>query len=485
MLMKQRKVILMLMAAGALLLSGCQKDENGAGREIRFRADSNAGTRTSYSGQMTGNVERIDWSDGDLIRIYSDVSVNRNIADQHWSDYRIVGSSISADGAESHAKIDNLPGGNGLVWGAAGDYRFFAIYPNLACADGASGILSAAIPATQTAGDMSNAVMTACTSATSTTNYRGTDITLAFSPAFTAFEFTFNSDIPLEVSAFELNAEASAPALAGSYTVTYATDGTATYGCTAATGRKISTTFATPATIDATTPLTFTLFALPQDLTGLSLTFTVQGAGMSTPETRTLKLKYSSTASEHPGEYVPFAARKKHKILGTMQGTWCFRYITLTGEAIDWTEKDITLATNDLPQASQFLVTGAQNVYSDLHPTDAYKNYRQTWVVPAAGATVKFKIFSPVGGSYNVTPQGATGKFTVSGSLSGSIKELSEPGDTEVTLNITPNGAIAGDELWFTITVTNTAGETFNIDSETQLYDERGYHKFRIDDPVL
>ena len=44
--------------------------------------------------------------------------------------------------------------------------------------------------------------------------------------------------------------------------------------------------------------------------------------------------------------------------------------------------------------------------------------------------------------------------------------------------------ATAASKLWFNVTVTATDGEVYNIDSETQLYDMRGYHYFVTQCPL-
>ena len=64
-----------LVLAGMVLLVGCQKDGTRSGNDkmIRFTAGLNPpATRTAYSGEVTGGFERIDWVNGDLIRIWSD-----------------------------------------------------------------------------------------------------------------------------------------------------------------------------------------------------------------------------------------------------------------------------------------------------------------------------------------------------------------------------------------------------------------------------
>ena len=180
--------------------------------------------------------------------------------------------------------------------------------------------------------------------------------------------------------------------------------------------------------------------------------------------------------------------------MNTYAVTKGFLTVTLTGEVRNWDTTEVPYTTSDeLPQATQFAVSGegVKNVY-ELHNTDAGKPFRQTWVLGTNTATVSFRIFSPAGGTYEIVPQGATEKFTVSGTLTGSISARnSNDGITKAVFTITPNGAAAGDQIWFKTYVTDTKGTedtsddvTYSLDSETQLYDIRGYHYFQINDPL-
>ncbi len=487
----KKSVLFFLLLAGTLLLAGCQKELKGGKEAVRFSASSHPGTKTAYSGVVDDDdMERIDWVVDDQIRIFSDKAEHRYNAGQHWADYVI--KSVTPDGYMSKGVIDNVPGdgtGNGLVWDEEGTYKFYAIYPPTASEQGAAGKFDVKIPGTQnidvTSGtpDMKNAIMTAAQSVS-----QGDLVKLPFEPAYTAFEFTFDSDIELKLSGIKLAAADGSPALAGSYYIQYDDNLAATYVCTAADENVIYGEFSSAPTISAGNSFKCTLFALPQDLSGLSLSFSVQAPTWSIPEVRTLKLNYKN------GSPVEFPAGGKYKISGTMQGSWSFKLITLNGVAAEWTGKDITVATNDTPQSSQFVVNGVQNVYQIHNEDNQYKKLRQTWVLGANTATVSFKVFSPVNGTYEVQPfvkkadgtieEGSTG-FDVAGSLSGAIGGTDhEHYATMVEFTVKVNGAAAGDQLFFKTFVTN-GGVTQSLDSETQLYDARGYHYFVEEEPSL
>ncbi|MBO4844346.1 MAG: hypothetical protein J5490_07165 [Bacteroidales bacterium] len=436
--------ILFLLLAGVLLLAGCQKEGKIGDKDaIRFTASSNPGTKTAYSGDVVNGYERIEWNMGDKIRIYSNVAEHRYHEGQHWADYQIT-EIVSNTGVNSKANIDNVPGdghGNGLVWGDPNVYEFYAIYPNLDCADGASGVLSATIPADQvcTASsnvydpDMDYAVMTAYQVMDTNTEEEG-DLDLPFSPEFTAFSFDLKSkDREITVTKFELLSEETP--IAGPFTVSY--NGGKSYGFSGATDKVVTLAFESGTTISTTQNLKFTVFALPRNLSMLSIRFTILSDDPNETQTHTLKL------AKKTGEtltYMDFPACGKYNFEGIqMEGSWSFKTITLNGQVMEWKTSEVSLSSDDLPQATQFVVTGAQNVYSDLHPTstEAKEKYRQTGVIdPREPAKVTFKIFSPVGGTYEIKPMNRL--FSVAGDLSGQINERTDDGVTTVKLTITP-----------------------------------------------
>ncbi len=164
-----------------------------------------------------------------------------------------------------------------------------------------------------------------------------------------------------------------------------------------------------------------------------------------------------------------------------------YKTITINLAVNDWTTQNSTDSSVDLPQASQFVVTGVDNVYQ-IHNTPEGKALRQTWVLGSKTATVTFDIFSPVGGVYVVETKGDVDKFNVhfvDCLPAGNIKDPRTTSKTKITFEVSAKStAVAGDQIWFTTTVGNANGVSFNIDSETQLYDTRGFHYFRIDDPL-
>ena len=493
------RTILYLLAAGSLLLAGCQKTglsgDGDASGAIRFTASAApTGTKANYGNDVTESGttwQIINWEANDVLRIYSDKAVHRYVTTQHWWDYEVVSASVS--GHESHATIQPSVYSenglrNGLVWGDEPDtYTFYGIYPAADFSSGTSGVLGGSIPANQSS-DALSTDLPAYGTLTAAQRIKlnaadfdalhtviplangGRNVEMRFEPAFTAFEFDLTADGEVTLVDFTMTAEETP--LTGPFTVTYGgTNGiTPTYAASATgTGKSISVTFPANTKVSATGHVKFTVFALPIDLTGLKISFTVKNAN-GYQFTRSLKLDEKNSSNV----YVPveFAARKKHRITADMKAVWCFKYIKINGQAVDWEVENVTETSDSNPQASQFEVSGEGVTQGSA---------RQTWVLGGHTATVSFKIFSPEGGTWQVVPQGDVDKFTVTGTLSGSIRsrenELTEP-VTRVTFTVAPNGAAAGDRIWFKTYVTDKNGVQFSLDSETQLYDIRGFHYF-------
>ena len=323
-------IYLFLGVISLLAVTGCQKERwFGSKDAIRFTVGV-PGTKTAYSGEVSGGKERINWVEGDVIRIYSDKSKHRNNENQYWADYVIKNPRTSeSDAAISEADIDNVPGdgtGNGLVWNEAGTYHFYALYPSVqgSTATGPSnGEIALSIPERQgfsVKGNISQyGFMTACQSMTTTEEGEGGTVNLSFDPAFTAFEVSIRSAgeaVALkEFRLFSGAGDGTGNALTGAYTVKYDASGNKSIVLPTDSNQNYDyvvvnlTGQTAPATPEDPTAekqyLTFTVFGLPIDQNDLSVSFTT-----SQDVTRKLALKYST------GGFVPFAGGQKHKIYG-------------------------------------------------------------------------------------------------------------------------------------------------------------------------
>jgi len=347
----------LLLAAGILSLAGCQKTGTtgtAAGdNTIRFGASTVAGTKTAYSDEITNNVERIDWVENDVLRIYSDKAAYRYDDGQFYSDYKVT--SATASNEKSTAEITPATG-NGLVWGdEPNTYTFWGVYPSTNCPDGASGTLKLNIPAGQD-GDAANVKTYGILTATATANITaddfdankvvktkkngGTkdDVTLAFEPAFTAFEIELvSNDLAITINSFTLSSESKS--LAGDFTVAYS--GT-TRTCADANASAVKAITVenlgeiAPATADAEAKtVKFTIFAQPQTFNDLKISLAINVGGSA--QTRSLKLTKDNKGVE-------FAACKKHRLKGVaLPGElWNIYYAPL--EVDEWT----LLGTTDL-----------------------------------------------------------------------------------------------------------------------------------------
>ena len=480
-------IIIASLIGGSLMLAGCQK-EFGKGGEVRFVASSVAGpqTRAEYSGEGTTNSdglltwERINWVSGDQLRIWSDAAKTSGGA--VYSDYKVSSVNVkSGDNTRSQATVENaMP--NGLNWdGVESACGFWSVYPaSMADTDDdKSAELSIATAQTPSDG-LTKAPMVAAVEGVAPNSA----VTLEYYPAFTAFEITLESaDQGITLNSFALTSTSTA--LSGKYTATIAAGGNTTYDCTAAISKRVEYTFDSGTTIAKGSPVTFTILALPQDLTNLTLEFNVTIG--ETAATRKLALTKN-------GSPITFNGLSKHRIYGlAMPGNnWNFKYITLEGVVIDWTDVEVSgLDTDNLPEASQFVVNGANNgrYYTSGDQTSPVSGrnataYRQYWLMKSGvPTTVTFKIMAPEGGTYEVVPQGNTGEFTITGNLEGEIAAKPESADTPstttvVNLTITSTTTTTDAKLYFKTYVTDKNGNKYNIDSETQLFDLRGYHYF-------
>ena len=534
---------IVLLSAGILLsLTGCQKGSeinNDSDNLVRFSASTGVNTRTAYSGQYATQgsgesavqYERIDWTAGDKIMVWSDNATVRTEGTPYFSGntnlavYTI--GTPSAEGEKSIAPITD-PTGSGLVYpkGNSGS-TLWAAYPALA-ADKASlldmgnNAIQLKIEAEQAmiqhattkaySPDMQQAVMLGYVSGAKA----GATVDLPFYPAFTDFEF--NLVIPQEeeaaagytVTITEVEFTSASSALSGGFTATCGTTGKWAYAVASDAAKTVKATFdGDGITLDKNNPnLTFNVFALPQDLTDLKVTFyTNEG-------TKTLKLIEKKTSSTAADSYLTFEGAKKHRLNGVILPTgWFFKYITLDLKVMDWEAKTIDGSSAEFPQASQFSVSGegVLNGYTDLHHSMGDKDpWRQRWYFKD-GQTVNvfFKVMLPAGGTWEVEVVGGTESdpvpadadlFTIK-NISPDIDEqthtvatnlfgpMRQDGSTEVELEITYNGTSEEAHSFFFRTYVwsgpNKTGIKYNIDSETQIYDRgRGYHTFFVNNSL-
>ena len=315
------------------IVCSCQRMElqggkaGAAGTEIVFGAttsyQNDSQTRTIYSGELLGvgtnTFERIDWEDDDLITVEYNQAASAGT-------YIVTGVSENAE--KSIAEVESTDLDTKLVWGADASHVFYAMYPSNKAGRNTleNGRVTGLVPATQTITynsdkkkylpDMDYGYLVAYADENQIVGDR---VRLPFTPATTAFEFQLrrastDGDV-LKLTKVELISETSPLSGTFSFQITGGNDRGAVWDRTVGPGGTVLTGTGTKVTVNfpaggvsipastATDCLDFTLFALPVDLTGLSICLTY-----SDGTRKSLALKDSAS------EYHTFEGCKKYII---------------------------------------------------------------------------------------------------------------------------------------------------------------------------
>lgn len=540
---EMRNIFRILLSAGIVLsLAGCQKGTTPGqmnGKAVQFSAKSATfATRTSFSGEGTvtdatkkadefgRNIlkhERIDWVAGDKVLIASDNATLMNDRNTHYATYTVA--NVEDKGDISEADLEEMAGPDELFFTGADSYTFWGIYPasvgvgtDLLQNKASFTINDAQVMAAATEepievtvdevtkklttlpSDMTQAVMLALAE-----NQTEKSVEMEFYPAFTAFEFTLNSatsDIILKELIIKraLDSETKDRSLAGAVAATIKTNGGSTFVNTPS-DKALTITFPENTTITTTDYVTFTVFALPEDIEGLNLEFHL-GADGSEIQYANLKQTVNGVKKN-----INFEKCKKHCLRGiAVPGGWTFKYLTLDIDVLDWVDLESEISSGNGVQATQFSMSFNDGADTDDHCLRYVKgndkDYRQCWVfnptfTTGEGAeattetsvvTVKYKIMMPAStsGTWSIEKCGDTNDFTV--------EVTSTSGETTTSGN-TYSGSLSTGATYLTITIKSTATtlktlyfktyvsdgtSTFSLDSETQLYDMRGYHYFIV-----
>lgn len=521
----RHSITMILLSAGIVLsLAGCQKDHSSTGRlsgkAVRFAASTrSAETRAAFSGDgtVTGtdeferNIlswERIDWEEGDQVMIASDYATVYGDKTKRYATYTVASvTTPTMNKRVSEASVEEMDPDKELFFTDEDSYTFWGVYPaadshsstlgggtvnyTLASAQEADGALPPITKNGKTLTilqpDMDQAVLLAMAA-----NVTTEKVDLDFYPGFTAFEFTLNSaenDIILKELVLTTPGKTSSDvqkSLAGDVVATLATEGNSTYKFTYPSDTKLTYTFPANTVITKKDYVSFTVYALPEDIEGLTLEFHL---GANGEDIQIAKLK------EKDGEGtkdITFGGRKKHCLRGiAVRGGWDFKYLTLDIDVMDWKKVVVENQSNGSGvQATQFSMSFDDDVEHCLryvkNPND--KDYRQCWVFgPNNVVTVNYKIMMPTSGTWSIEALGDTAAFTVTvestgedGTPSGNTYSGSlSTGATYITITIKAANTSTTDikTLYFN-TYVSYGTSTCNLDSETQLYDMRGHHYF-------
>lgn len=336
--MSMRTNMLFAAMATVLALAGCVKNpfEESASRDIHFGAyaPKSSLTKAVYSYHQetvdTDLWERIDWEDGDLIEIRCD----QVSSDPKYFDYDITFKENET--LKSFATAAPHGAEHGLQWGS-GTHTFFSMYPSKNTVGAQSGIeleltggttarATADLPAdqsvsspisvtldnsstTQYYGNMKLAYMTAAQEA-----ILGSDVTLSFKPMVTTFfvNVVNTTGAAMTLRKVELTSESSA--LTGKFRLTMDKNNTrkGTYeywngeswvdGLHHEGRNNIYAAFPDGISIPASGDITVALFALPHEITKMTLTVTSDETGAIS-----LPLKNND-------EFLVFAAEKKYNL---------------------------------------------------------------------------------------------------------------------------------------------------------------------------
>ena len=110
-----------------LLMSSCQDGimDNRCGEVIMFKvsAENDIRTKTAFSGEAYGGIERIDWLENDQVDLYQYNWNSKSLEPNNKIIYTVVGIR-----EEEEKSVGGLQGETPFVWGT-GSYEFYSVYP--------------------------------------------------------------------------------------------------------------------------------------------------------------------------------------------------------------------------------------------------------------------------------------------------------------------------------------------------------------------
>ncbi|MBQ4168313.1 MAG: fimbrillin family protein [Bacteroidales bacterium] len=276
-----KKFLVPLLFAAALLVS-CEKQQESTqpvpkGDAIEFSMSSTAvNTKTSY-GDIVNNKQTINWENNDQFTVYCGEAFISG-SDGHQANYKVStsGSSSAATPVDPNTQ---------LMWGGDGQHTFYAAYKGSLNGN----VYSASIPSNQVLSGTNNVFaplisdygfMVAAATATKATGV----VSLSFKPSFSTIEFIVGPGPNAEavVSGFRL--ESSSGPIAGDFNATLSTS-SPYYSGFKDSENSISVRFGENGSVNLgrNDRLTFTVIALPKDMTNLTAYFTVDNKEVSIP----------------------------------------------------------------------------------------------------------------------------------------------------------------------------------------------------------
>lgn len=557
--MKKQILSIILLAGLMSLLAGCETTFEQKGRDVKFTASSrgSVSTKTAYGAETTDGYAIIKWKADDQIRIYSpnttyligsagsaEVVVGAGDGQTQYpvvyDDYTLVPGDIT-NGHIHNATLENVQSssnedGRGLYWnvsgGSSGQANFYSAYPTNVGISWYSGGLSFDVnipndqdPFAETPKPQFNTLPLLAMQSGVTS---GQSVNLEFYPAFTAFEFNLKSEDLITLNSFTLETSSDECWVTGTcfynpalkeqgaafylkndqiYFVAPIPDAPTYWNNTSyeLCNKSLTINFPPGTQIgpavgdDPAKEVTFTLYALPNDLDQMSITvnLTANDGPGGAAETRSRKLKLQKKeTSDGPYEWITFPAGHKAKIIGLAVDkgtTWKYK-IQVDPNQLPWdlTTESTTFSQNI--QASAFNILNATETENHYYPAgtkdyqvrtlDMSKDYGETAGVPNKPYfEVTFKPMAPLGGYWRLIPESnggmGTGAFTVevidsegngSTDLTGHIMNL--PVTLHITSMVTDDQRTEDHAIifksYFSTSVNFEENSTYSADSEIQ-----------------
>ncbi|MCR4863933.1 MAG: fimbrillin family protein [Bacteroidales bacterium] len=276
-----KKYLVPLLFAAALLVS-CEKQQESTqpvpkGDAIEFSMSSTAvNTKTSY-GAISGSTQPINWENGDKFTVYCSEAFLVD-SDDKKANYKVTtsssGNSVSPDDQNKQ-----------LMWGGDGDHTFYAAYP-AGHLDGNT--FTGEIPTTQNLTGTNGVYapllsdygyMVAATTVAKTNNA----VNLVFKPIFSTIEFTVGPGPSTAVDVKGFRLESTTSTLAGGFDATINVGSDPTFSNFSTSAKAISVTFGDTVHIEKNGTITFTVIAVPNEMTNLTAYFSVDNKELAIP----------------------------------------------------------------------------------------------------------------------------------------------------------------------------------------------------------
>lgn len=531
--MKQNYALTLSLMGGLLLLAtACVKEKTDdeklrpVGSEIIFAAatsyENDDRTRTVYTGKdengqdvtTSSTIERIDWENDDRVSI---VYVPGSPSQAEYKVTNVLTSNNENDLA------DVVPSGSSkLTWAAAGSTDiFYAMYPtangkhpnndaHLVFSNNTANV-QGVIPSSQPV-DLSRTQSVPVPGNPNQTYNRylpdmqyaymvgyaddscrdGSRVTIPFTPAVTAFNFIFKAASAVTVTGFEMSTAGAGnvgTTLAGNFNfnitgakrrpdtqsgtvvgAAWNSNNVNRTGPSGDNGKTITVSFSQDITLSANQYLDFTVFTLPIDQKGLSITFTCKSTNNNGAYTYTKTLDLKDSASS----WHTFAAGKKHVVTNDK----------LAGESVTYTF-DVTSSSYT---ASSPVAAAGSGSSKGTYKVTSYRKVGNNSPTPVPWEVSRYRVSNGNGtwGTWQTTKPDMLSTFTTSGtpsSTSAQSYDVKIAASSALTsTNALKNSAYKGSSSApYDLSTHNYVGETISkTTANCYIITSPGYYKLPL-----